>query len=339
MKQNLFIFGWPSFLGGADTKLAHLIDLLYNEYNITLIPSYDTQLKDKTWTDYLDSFNVKYCKLQDLPETLEGVALSLCNGTFIKNKIYKTALLKGLKVIWSSEMMWMHEGEMEAINLKEIDKLLYVSEIQKAKLNYESFSDIPTYITGNYINPNYFEFKERDLNRFNVGRLSRHDPYKYPENFPQLYEYVCSNIPTTKFRIMAWSAPLKEKYKWFNFDSKWTFLQPNTETQHHFLHSLDIFLYPLGHHFVESWGRSTVEAMLTGAIPIVYSGHHLDNLIINGETGFICDDPYEIKQIMEMLHENKEVRKNMSLACHIHAKDKLCNRAEHIKMWKEALDV
>jgi hypothetical protein len=27
-KPKLFMFGWPSYLGGADTKLAHLLGLL-----------------------------------------------------------------------------------------------------------------------------------------------------------------------------------------------------------------------------------------------------------------------------------------------------------------------
>ena len=31
---------------------------------------------------------------------------------------------------------------------------------------------------------------------------------------------------------------------------------------------LDLFVYPLGHQFIESWGRVVAEAMLTGCVPI-----------------------------------------------------------------------
>lgn len=339
MKQNLYIFGWPSNLGGADTKLTHLLDLLYDVYNITLIPNFKEQLQQKEWLTFLNKYKINYCLIDDLPNKLEGIALSLCNDAFFKNKIHKTALLKGLKIVWSSEMMWMHHGEKEAIDLKEIDKLLYVSSIQKSKLNYESFTDIPTSITGNYINPKFFPFKKRENEIFTIGRLSRPDPDKYSENFPQFYEYVSSDITNVKFRIMAWSEALKQKYKWHVFNNNWELLNPNQESQINFLNSLDVFLYPLGHKFIESWGRSTVEAMLTGAIPIVQNGHNLEKLIINNETGFICDDPYETKQIINMLYNNKEIKNKISKNCNDYAKNVLCNRNEHIAIWKEALDV
>jgi glycosyltransferase involved in cell wall biosynthesis len=332
---NLYMWGWPSFLGGADTKFAHLIDLLYQDYNITIISNNSDQLNEQIWTNYMDKYKVNYCSQDNLPSNLDGISLALCNMDFFKNEIYKIAKNKGTKVIWSSEMMWHHGGELEAIKNGYIDKILYVSDIQKSRLNYSA--NTPWSMTGNYINPDYFPFKERDNIQFTIGRLSRHDPDKYPEDFPIFYELL--DIPNVKFRVMGWDDKLKEKYKWHNFDDRWELLWPNQEDQVNFLHSLDLFVYPLGHKFTESWGRSTVEAMLTGAIPFVQTGHNLENLIENGKSGYVLDDFQDIKFHVNYLYRNEDYRKNMARQCSEHARNELCNREKHLNIWKEALDV
>lgn len=337
-KKNVYIFGWPSFLGGADTKLAHLVDLLSDTFNLTLVPNDFVSLVDNNayWAKYIKSKGAKCHSLQSLPAKLDGVALSMCNEDFLNKGICKIAKEKGLKVIWSSEMMWHFNGEWDAIAQGYIDKILYVSEIQKSKMRYPS--NLPYSITGNYINPIYFPFKDRDYKgNITVGRLSRHDPDKYTENFPLFYDAL--EIPNVKFRVMAWSEDLEKKYSWYDFDDRWELLFPTQEDTVTFLHSLDLFVYPLGHRFIESWGRSTVEAMLTGCIPFCQTGHHLENLIKHGHSGYICDDIQELREIIHKLLRDKNKLKEMSINCRTYAEEVLCNREEHIKIWKEAFDV
>jgi glycosyltransferase involved in cell wall biosynthesis len=138
---------------------------------------------------------------------------------------------------------------------------------------------------------------------------------------------------------MAWDDSLKDKYKWHRFDDRWDLLSPNQETQLDFLHSLDIFMYQLGHKFTESWGRSTVEAMLTGAIPFVQTGHNFENLIEHGVSGFILDDFQEIRSHVHKIYHDSSLRKQVSLNCAQYARRHLCDREQHRKIWKEALDV
>lgn len=334
-KPNLYMWGMASFYGGADTKFAHLIDLLHQEFNITVIPNHDAQLSDAYWSDYYKKHGVNFCSKNDLPRSLNGVSLALCNDKFFDDNLCKLAKEKGTKVIWSAEMMWHREGEKKAIEDGYVDKVLYVSEIQKSRLSYPD--NVPWAITGNYINPDQFPFKERDNVRFTIGRLSRADPDKYPEDFPVFYELL--SIPNVKFRVMAWSDELRAKYKWHDFDDRWDLLGESQENQLEFLYSLDLFVYPLGHKFTESWGRSTVEAMLTGAIPFVQTGHHLENLIESGQSGYVLDDFEEVKFHINYLYKNERFRRDMSAECSRHAREELCNREEHIKIWKEALDV
>jgi glycosyltransferase involved in cell wall biosynthesis len=336
-QPNLFYFGWPSYYGGADTKADHLFRLLCADFDITVVPNLRWQLEQRDWTSYFDHLGIRYLAREDLPSRLEGVALSLCNDTFFTDGICEDAKSRGLKTVWSAEMAWSHPGERVAISAGLIDRLLYVSDVQKRALDYESYCDVPTRITGNYIDPDAFPFHQRDAAQLTIGRLSRADPAKFPADFPTFYEQL--QIPGTRFRVMAWSRQLDELYRWHTFDDRWDLLAPMAETQLNFLRSLDLFVYPLGPDVTESWGRSTVEAMLTGAIPLVPDGHNFAQLILHGDTGFICSDFEEYQKHAQELAADREYRHEMSRACHEHAVNKICNREEHRKIWVEALDV
>jgi len=186
-RKPLYIFGWPSYVGGADTKLVHLLPLLTEKYEMTVVPNQADLMDQKVWTKYLDKLGIKYSILEQLPKKLSGLGLSLCNAGFFVDKIAHKAKAKGLKIIWSSEMMWHHEGELKAVKKGIIDKVLYVSDLQKKYLE-KGYGNLPHAMTGNWVNPRDFPFKERKNETFAIGRLSRPDPAKFTEDFPVFYE-------------------------------------------------------------------------------------------------------------------------------------------------------
>lgn len=335
----MYVFGWPSSIGGADTKVAHLLVLLRGRYAITCVPNGPWHLNDRTWTTFLDELGVSYALLDSLPSKLDGVALSICNDCFFTDNIAHRAKERGLRVVWSSEMMWHHAGELEAVRAGIVDMVLYTSPFQKAALapGYLAArgTEPPSAITGNYIDPSFFPFRERNHATFTIGRLSRADPLKYPEDFPVFYEQL--QLADARFRVMAWDDGLSQKYRWHRFDERWDLLPAEREVTVDFLHSLDLFVYPLGHNFRESWGRSTVEAMLTGCVPLVPTGHHFDTLLVDGETGFLCFDFTEWKEHAQRLRKDDTLRRRMAARCHEHAAGTLCNRDEHLGVWTEVL--
>src|SRR5271165_2009807 len=134
MKTAIYVFGWPSFLGGADTKLTHLLILLHKNYRITVIPNDAFRLQEKSWTRFMDRLGIRYLRLRQLPKKLEGFSISLCNDRYFTGGLAQTAKERGLTTIWSSEMAWHHKGEVEAIKKGLVDKVLYVSEVQKQAL-------------------------------------------------------------------------------------------------------------------------------------------------------------------------------------------------------------
>jgi len=332
-RKEIYIFGWPSFLGGADTKLAHLLVLLHREYRITVIPNDALRLREEYWTRFMDRLGVRYTRLHRLPKRLEGHALALCNPRFFTDGWARRAKERGLRVLWSGEMTWPLVGELEAIREGLVDRVLYASEVQR-RILARHHGEVSWVTTGNYIDARAFPFRERGRGRFTIGRLSRADPEKYPEDFPVFYEAL--DLPGARFRVMAWSRALERKYRWHRFDGRWDLLPALAETSRRFLYSLDAFVYPLGHRCVESWGRSVVEAMLTGCVPVVPEGHHFEQLLQDGESGFICGDFLEYQDAVCRLLRDGRFRRRMARRCSRHAVRELCDEGEHRRVWAEA---
>lgn len=70
--MNLYLFGWPSNIGGASTKICHLLCLLAGHYDITVVPDDAGHLADAPWRKFLESRGVRCRLLSDLPRRLAG---------------------------------------------------------------------------------------------------------------------------------------------------------------------------------------------------------------------------------------------------------------------------
>jgi hypothetical protein len=331
---NLYILGVPGKVGGAATKIAHLIRLLHGEFRITVVPSGIGFRKDKEVKRLLEPYGIPCLLLKDLPKRLEGVGLAVCEIHFFSGGVAREVKARGLKLVWSNEMMWAFKGEAEAAREGLIDRVLYVSEFQERAFA-EIHRGVPSFHTGNYIDPDDYAWRPRTNPIFTIGRLSRPDPTKYPLDFPVFYEEL--EIEEARYRVMAWSSELQKQYRWHRFGPEWELLPANKEPALRFLQSLDLFVYPLGHRVQESWGRAVVEAMLTGCVPVVPAGHQFHKLLVPGESGYICETFREFKSVVRSLYEDYPLRDRIGRRASDHARTVLCNPEEHRRRWVEAL--
>jgi hypothetical protein len=297
---RLYLVGVPGPLGGASTKIVHLLRLLRADFKIKLLAPDTAVLRDKRVRQSLECEGIPCALVKDLPKQSEGVALAICDRDFFVCGRARELKARGLKVVWSNEMMWAFKGEAEAVKEGLIDRVLFVSEFQ-ASAFAEMYRGVPSFITGNYIDPDDYCWRERTNPVFTLGRLSRADPKKYPLGFPVFYEEL--GLPEARYRVMAWSPEVARQYRWHRFGPEWELLPAQKEAALKFLYSLDVFLYPLGHRIKESWGRAVVEAMLTGAVPVVPAGHQFDKLMVHGGSGFICGGYGEWKATVRELFE------------------------------------
>lgn len=369
----LYFFNWPSDVGGADTKLVHLLPLLAQWSEITLVPNDAARMEDSRWREWVAAHGLRTALRDELPDRLEGWAVSLCNEAFFSKGIAFDMRRRGLKVAWSSEMMWHFPAEVGAVMFGWVDVVMYVSAVQRAKLEpgyrhalaaggglaeAEPLNDpaaawgelhstatnrrLRWVMTGNYIDPSRFPFHERghDGRPFTIGRLSRPDPDKYPDDFPQTYERLGLRDPC-RFRVMGWSDALSNRWANHRFDERWELVPTAGEPTVEFLNSIDVLVYDVSPRFTESWGRAVVEAMLTGAVPLVPGGggHHLENLVPHGHGGFHCSSAADYRLHARRLQDDPELLQRMSRAARAWAVTRLCQAETHHALWRRVFEL
>ena len=339
MKKNIYFFQWISDLGGADTRLKELIQCFSKSknYNLFIIPNDNFKLAEKNNIDFLNLYNVKILTWENLPSKTDGYAIAFCNFRLFSQR-WRIEKIKsiGLKFIWSNDMMWSSEQEAKAINDKLVSSVVFTSEFHKNHLLSinPSFKDINNFIVPNYFYyDNYHRVNKKSYlnNKFVIGKLSRAEWTKYSENFPLFFNKI--NIPNTHFRFMGWNDKLKEKYKWFEFNSKFELLEELKETPIEFLSQLDLYLFNSHHNYIENQSRSIIEAQLLGIPCVVPNEGNFPKMISHKKTGFIFNTNEECYKYINLIYENKDLYKTMSENAKILAKNLWCDQQSQLEYW------
>jgi glycosyltransferase involved in cell wall biosynthesis len=332
--NKLLIYGAPGNLGGAATKIRDLLRMLVNDFEITVVLPEKSFLKCPETIGFIEGLKIPYCLRRDVPERVDGVALGICDPDIFTSGTANEIRRRGMRFVWSNEMMWEFKGEAEAVRSGVVDRALFLSEIQQDAFR-ACYQGVDQVLIRNYVTPSDFPLVERTNETIVVGRLSRADPVKYPIDFPVFYEELGLN--PVKYKVMAWSAELAKLFSWHKFGSEWELLPERRMPAPKFLSGLDLFVYPLGHRFIESWGRSTLEAMLTGCIPLVPSGHQFHNMMVHEESGFICKSFGDFRYYAQELFRDGRLRRRMSQRTADYARSAVCDFDAHKRAWIHAL--
>ncbi len=334
MKRKLAVFGAPSSVGGAATKIRDLIRLLRFDFDIGVYVAGNGFSKNQDVVRSVEYEGVELRHRSQFDKHPADVALAVCELDFFSSGIAGEITKGGTRLVWSNDMMWEFKGEAEAVREGLVSRVIFVSDVQRTAF-HDMYMGIEQRLIPNYVAPESFPLVERKSSTFAIGRLSRPDPVKYPKDFPVFYESL--GLEDVCYRVQAWSEELRKKYAWHRFGPEWNLLPANKVPAAEFLSQLDLFVYPLGHQVVESWGRSTVEAMLTGCVPLVPRGHNFEKMMLHGESGFICGSFAEFKVVTQELYGNRALRLQIGRQAAHHARTVLCNEEEHRIMWLEAL--
>jgi glycosyltransferase involved in cell wall biosynthesis len=332
---NIYFFQWISELGGADTRLKDLIKLLCKDHNLYSIPNDNSRLSENDNLNFFKKYNVKYLSWSDLPKKLDGVGIAFCNfRLFSEDWRIKRIKDSGLKFIWSNDMMWHTDYEIQSLRDGMIDAYLYTSEFHKEKMQTKD----SRLLTKEFIIPNYFDadsydyFDRPNRNFFTIGKHSRPDDEKFSDDFPLFYENL--NLKNPRYRVMGVSDNFKRRFVSHNFNDQWDLLAPNQEKTSNFLNSLDLYVYNSCNTFIENQSRAIIEASLNGLPIIAPNKYNFPKQIIDKETGFLHNSYDECKTHCKELEENYSLRKEMGFKGSKITKEIWCDKESHIKDWQ-----
>jgi len=337
MKKNIYFFQWISNLGGADTRLKELIQLFSEtgKYNLFSVPNDKERLNEKENADFLKSHGVNILSWDELPEKDFGFAISFCNFRLFSEpwRVNKIKSM-GLKFIWSNDMMWRTENEVEAFENKLIYASIYTSEQHYRDTSNEASKKFKEFIIPNYFHIDNYEYVEREeKSSFIIGKHSRPDYLKYSDNFPLFYINLKLNNP--KYRVMGVDSHIRTHFNWFRFDKKWELLNPNEETVDKFLSSLDCYVYNCNYKFTETQCRATIEAMLSGLPVIAPLKFNFLAQILNGKNGLLWETYEQCVEYAKILENNPKLRIEMGKFGREISKTLWCDSNKHISMWEE----
>lgn len=340
-KTNLFVFQWISDLGGADTRLKELLILLKDDFDITCIPNDEFRLREKHNTDFLDSHGIKYCMPEKLPKKMSGFAYANCNFRLFSEKQRINFICdSGLKLLWSNDMMWTTNEELDGIKNNKVACCLFTSPFHKSILGEKIFKTKPNQkaaILDNYFDSSTWKYTERPKRDSIVcGKVSRNDYMKFSEDFPVFYESATLDLPVS-YRVMGWSKDLSSKYNWFNFSDRWSLLDSNQVPTQDYFDSIDVFLYNCNFKFIENQSRAIIESQLTGCPVVAPNKWNFPNMIWDQRTGFLWNNLDELRDHMsDLMHY--EFRKKMGKLASECTREIWCDSEAAKRKWNSLLN-
>lgn len=286
---HIFVAGYPSSVGGANTELWHTLKL-WRSGGIDVTCLALTDLPSPEWISRVGSIGCKTVldKIDNV-EFIHGLpgstVVAFCNYWFMAN-LRRFDKLQ-CKIAWVPCMNWPFPDEQMWHKVNGMmDAYVYQSTYQAAQMmplvqnwcNRGTQPYLPErfhQISGAF-DVEEFPFRPKPIvegEPFVIGRLSRsvgkpaNQPAleKYPIDLWSQYADIRTRIPHLKARVMGWCAGIEEKC---GPPPEWAEVLPDcAETSQEFLASLHCLVPGIGC-CKENWPRVGLEAMAAG-VPLV----------------------------------------------------------------------
>lgn len=336
MKKEIWVAGYPSFYGGADTELMHQIDLWRSyDVDVNLVPMF---ICDEKMQANMEKIG---CTTHHFHPGIfkDKIVASWCNGEFLKflPKIYEHG--KPAMVLWANCMTFPFDAEKVAIKNEWITRHMFVSNFQRGILKpvleqSGRIDELEGYRP--YFNPSnafqQIEFKYNPPSQwFSVGRISRDDGHKYAPDTWNIFYKVCT--PKHKKVFMLGYGPNAHSRCGKAPDGlDWQTFLPSEIPVRAMYGLLHCIIHKTGGSR-ESYCRIVPEAMAYGVPLVVEDDFAFPELIENGVTGYRCKSSDEMSFRASELAFDEEKRKRMIFAAREHLVNEIASRERCWKAW------
>jgi hypothetical protein len=312
MATRLFVLGYPSHFGGADTELWHTIHLWRRfGLDVTAVPTWHANGDQQRRLSAIGVATQQISgpdKLRTLPGLRGSIVVSFCNGEFLK----VVEILKEIacRTVWVNCMTWVFPAEIAHYEKHgTFAAYVFQSDFQRQQLEpvYLSHGAKPEqfYLIRGAFGCDEFPFTplaHRPGEPFVIGRIARDDIDKWSSNHWPIYSAV--SYANKRARVMAWSERLTKKC---GQPPAWAEALPaHAETAQQFLSTLHCLL-PINGGARENWPRAGLEAMASGVPIVAQNEWGWPEMIEHGRTGFLGNNDSELAHWTAVLAGQRHV--------------------------------
>lgn len=312
MRNEVWVAGFPSYYGGADTELDHLIDLFRAfDVSVHLVPMFGADPRMK------ESVIERGCKIHEYTDSAfkDKVVVSFCNGSFLEKLPLIMEHGRPKKVIWFNCMTWLFDRERIAHQQGWIDCFGFESEYQKRLLlpQLEQICPVHTFDYCPYFNAARIQWSYRPWNGcYRIGRVSRDDAHKFAPDTWRIFDRVL--VPKElkkKVYILGYGPRAKERIGAPPATLDWLTWAPNSIPISQFYNTIVTMVHKTGGSR-ENCPRVLFEAYAYGVVPVVENDFAFPELVVQGETGYMGSSSDELSYYAGMLAMNPREHRRLA---------------------------
>jgi hypothetical protein len=316
--MSIFVIGYPSEYGGADTELWHTLRL-WRRFGlaVTAVPTWrpDPEQQRRLLSIGVPTVTANGpSDLASIPGLAGSTVIAFCNGEFLKHAELFREL--GCRIVWANCMTWVFPHE-RAYHEKygPFDAYIFQSGFQRESLAsfYKEYgaSEQRFFSIHGALDFNDYHFapcSHQPGQTFVIGRIARDDLDKWSSNLWPIYSAVPYHHK--RARVMAWSPRLTEKC---GAPPEWAEPLPaRAEPAQQFFSQLHCMLAINGG-AKENWPRAGLEAMACGVPVVAQRQWGWCEMVIHGITGFLGRDDHELAFFTAALAYDETLRIEMAL--------------------------
>jgi glycosyl transferase family 1 len=336
-RPAIWVAGFPSPYGGADTELDHQIALWRrHDVDVHLVPMFGADPETR------ERMLARGCHVHAYRDDIfrGKLVVSYCNGELLANLPRIMARGRPARLIWFNCMTWLFDAEREAHRQGWIDVFGFVSAYQRSILEPQltAIRPIESFDYRPYFELSTIEWRYRPWDgQYRLGRISRDDMGKYAPDTWRIFDRVI--VPPAlakKVYLLGYGSNAAAKIGAAPAGLDWQTWAPGAIPTSEFYRTIDTMLHKTGGSR-ESYCRVLIEAYAHGVVPIVEDDYAFPELVRHGETGYRTCDSDEMSWYAGMLAREPDRHRAMAEAGRRFLAEELIDEPRCWRGWEELI--